>query len=397
MKSIYTFLFILISAIGYSQTVTTILDSPTADVDDALVFDSRGNLYDSNWAGSTVYKITRSGQVTEFITDLEHPNGLAFDSKGNLFVAEWGTGAIRKYNKNGMLLQSYQIGTIATVSGLIKAYRSDNVIYTDPTNNSVNELFPDGTIKTLYDGPLLDGPVGLAYDRRGNLYFGNYTNRKIYRLNFKRGNVIGEPTYIATVPDSGTDFPFLAFIAYTNGFLYGTVYGEHKVYKINPRATDEVEVFAGSTYGNADGDISEATFAYPAGIVASKSGRALFISEFSGFGNIRMISAPKNVQNLDESENEAGNEDCDFGLKLNLYPNPVSELLKVQLQLDNELNVTIRIYNNSGRLVFQNNENIKKGYSNMNIPVKGWTAGFYNIVVSNGKCTESKKVIVVNN
>jgi hypothetical protein len=286
MKKILIFLFFTFSIIGQSQAqiVTTILNSDTADVDDALALDSQGNLYGSNWVGDSVYKITPSGDVSVFASGFNHPNGLAFDSADNLFIVDYGAGTIYKYDINGNQLDSFYVGGYP--SGLIKDHASDVMIYTNVADSSVNKLSNDGTITVLHQGAPLRVPVGLAFDRSGELYVGNYVGRQIYHL-----PSTGEaPEYVATVPDSGTNFPYLAFIAYANGRLFGTVYGEHKIYKIHPNKIDHVEVYAGSSNGNTDGDISGASFAYPAGMVANRQGSLLYVSEFSGLGNIRKIS-----------------------------------------------------------------------------------------------------------
>ncbi|WP_128755180.1 T9SS type A sorting domain-containing protein [Aquimarina sediminis] len=380
MKTIYFFLFMLLSIVGYSQTVTTILDSPTEDIDDALALDSQGNLYGSNFAGDTVYKITPSGEVSAFVTGLSNPNGLAFDSEDNLFVVEYTGAAIRKYDKDGTLLNTFSVGDFP--SGIIKAFRSDNMIFThadfsDPENNSVNELLPDGTTRELYQGAPLNVPVGLTFDHRGVLYVGNYLDRKIYSLTPNQS----ELKYIATVPDSGTNAPFLAFIAYARGALYGTVYGEHKIYKIHPRITDRVEIFAGSSAGSMDGDISEATFSYPSGIIANRNASALYISEFSGLGNVRKISLRR--------------KKCNLAIKLKAYPNPASELVNIAVELSEESNFNIKIESLfGGNVVFESQEAYNGEDFLKTVSVENWSPGFYRILISERSCRKSKLLIV---
>ena len=269
-------------------TVTTLLDSEVAQVDDALALDQHGNLYGSHFLGDSVYKIDPDGNVSVFADQLAYPNGLAVDSQGNIFINEYGAGTIHKYGSDGERLDSFFVDGYP--SGLVKDFYSDAMIFTNVLDNSVNKLNTQtGETLTLYQGEPLNAPVGLAFDKSGHLYIGNYVGRQIYRLN--KGNA--QLIEIATVPDSGTDFPYLAFITYANGSLFGTVYGEHKVYRITPKPDGSiVTVFAGSTYGDQDGPLSTATFAYPAGIVAAPNGKRLYVSEFSGLGHIRQIDRP---------------------------------------------------------------------------------------------------------
>ncbi len=376
MRKFYIFIVIILSITGYGQNVTTILNSPDADIDDALALDSKGNLYGSNFVGDAVYKITPTGEVSAFVTGLRNPNGLAVDSKDNLFVAEYGGSTINKYDSDGNLLESFPLGDDVP-SGMIKSLYRDTVIYTDVRDNAIKELLSDGTIKVLYEGEPLDAPVGLAFDRRGALYIGNFVDRAIYRLWPKSGTL----EYVATVPDSGTDFPFLAFIAYANGSLFGTNYGEHKIYKINPRAIDDVTIYAGSTNGSADGDFSEATFSYPAGIISNRSGSELYISEFSGVGNVRKISRRK--------------KRCEMDIELKAYPNPVSEVLNIALELEENGSFDIKIYSLFGRnLVFESQEMYDGEDFLKTVSVEDWRTGFYKLEISKGNCKRYKLVIV---
>lgn len=388
MRKIYVLLFALTFYSGYSQvltshnsihhhtsTVTTILDSPDAIVDDALAFDSEGNLYGSNFDGDTVYKLTPSGEVSPFVTGLVNPNGLAFDSHDNLYVVEYSGSAIHKYDIDGNLLNTFPVG--GAPSGMIKAFHSDNMIFTKTDDHSVNELLPDGSINVLYQGAPLNVPVGLAYSRRGVLYVGNYLNREIYKLPYYGCSGID---YVATVPDSGTIFPYLAFITYARGSIYGTVYGEHKVYKVNPREIDDVEIFAGSTNGNADGDISEATFSYPAGIISNKYGNKLYVSEFSGVGHIRKISIKRKRYN--------------FKIKLKAYPNPATDFVKLKIYLPKNKQFEINIVDMSGNTVFESNEMSTWRFFMKTIEVSDWTTGFYQIIVSSEGSTRAKKIYV---
>ncbi len=389
MKQLYTILFVVvIASFGYAQTVSTFMNSPTADVDDALVFDSQGNLYGSNFAGNSVFKITPTGEVTTFVSGLVNPNGLAFDSQDNLFVADYGDAVIYKYDINGNLLDSYQIDGFP--SGLIKSHWNDNIIFTTVNfttdDNAINELHPDGSIEVLYEGNPLSVPVGLAFDKKGTLYIGNYLGREIYSLPMKKGEVDGPLSYVATIPDSGTNAPFLAFIAYAQGHLFATNYGENKIYKVHPKKIDDVEIYAGSTNGDMDGDVSVATFSYPAGLVANGSGNTLYVSEFSGLGNIRKITVFND-----------NSQDQSTALMMEVYPNPASAFMNVEMTLPFEGNFDIQIYNltSKNRVYFSDEASIEGTTTfSKSISLEGWPSGLYELVVSNRKYTESKTIFV---
>lgn len=365
-----------------AQTVTTFLDASNADVDDAMALDSQGNLYGSTFYGGAVYKISPDGTAIPFVTGLAWANGLAVDSEDNVFVAEYLNASINKYDPQGNLIEKLSIGS-GYPSGLIKSYKSDNMIYTDVGDNSINEMDANGTVTTLYQGAPLNIPVGLAYGPGGDLYIGNYIGREIYRL--PAGGT--ELEYVATVPAPSGHVPYLAFITYAQGFLYGTVYGEHKIYQIDPRNTDDVEIYSGSSYGKDDGPIHEATYGYPAGILANKSGNILYVSEFDGYGNIRKIT----------NGNGIGNKNAQHRSAFESYPNPAKEYINiVRSSVNNsENNVSIRLYDIiSGMLVLEKKE--VKIVSSYSLSIEGVKAGLYEMVISNDTVHFTKTVVVSN-
>lgn len=83
MKKIY-FSFILPLLFSFTsssaQWVSTFFNDATINISDALLLDTQGNLYGSDFNGSNVYKITPSGVASIFASGITSPNGLAFDS-----------------------------------------------------------------------------------------------------------------------------------------------------------------------------------------------------------------------------------------------------------------------------------------------------------------------------
>jgi len=331
------FLFLLLLFIGASinaQTVSTFLSDPAADVDDDMEFDSSGNLYGSNFAGDTVYKIDASGVATVFVDGLANPNGIAIDSTGNIFVVEFSAGMIHKYSSGGALMESYAVGS--NPSGLEKSPSSDDMYFTLTSNNSVNILSPDGTITQVFQGAPLDVPVGLAFDDDENLYVGNYFGGDIHRV------TLDNAVFLATVPtDGGGSSPFLAFIAYGNGSLWGTIYGSHRIFKVGIETNDDVTLFSGSAQGSDDGPIADATFDNPGGIVFNAAQNAMYISEFSGVGNIRRID-----------DMPLGVDDVSLNLDFVISPNPSSDFISIQVPSNTGLEITqLEVYDVTGALV----------------------------------------------
>ncbi|MFT5891344.1 MAG: sugar lactone lactonase YvrE [Dokdonia sp.] len=364
----YVLLFLFGNCL-FAQNVTTYFDAPSVDVDDSMVFDADGNLYGSNFIGTTVYKITPDGVATPFITGLENPNGLAFDDDGNLFLSEFSASRINKYDSNGNLLESFTINGLP--SGLTRAFEGDAMIFTNVSNNSVNRLDADGTITEIYQGAPLNAPVGLTYDEDGVLYVGNFTGREIYKL------VGDDAIFIATIPDGGATGgnDALGFIVYVDGRIYGTNFGGHQIYSVNPDGEDDFFVFAGSDQGNQDGSLSEATFNTPNGIIYNETEDALFISEFSGEGNIRRID-----------DITLGIQDFSSDFQVIASPNPVTDIVHITTNKNLDMsNTDIRLYDNLGRSLLKSVNVQAKDSNTVTVDMSSYIPGVYFLKIMDSR------------
>lgn len=258
-------------------------------------------------------------------------------------------------------------------SGLIKAFDNDDMIFTNYTASTINRLVPDGTITEISSATELNGPVGLAYDQAGTLYTGNYNDREIYKIESN-----GDATYIATVGTINN----LGFIEYAQGMLWGTVLGEHKIYRINPNDVDDVTLFAGSSVGGVDGDISIATFNRPNGILFNDAEDTMYVTDF-GSKNLRIISGI-----LLEVEDFASQT-----AQLKLYPNPVSDVLNIEAIVSISGMYTLKIMDVLGKtLIYTMNETLDLKISEQ-INVETWARGAYFVKISSGKQSVTKKFV----
>ena len=363
---------LLMATTFFAQTVTTFTEGTP---DDGIAIDNNGNIYCSNYVGDTVFKFTPSGDATPFITGLNTPNGLAFNSNQDLYVCDGQGNTIYKYDINGALLDSYP--TANHPSGIIKSFTNEDMIFTQFSGDVINRLEPDGTITTISAAPELNGPVGLAYDSDGDLYVGNYTDREIYRVLAN-----GDLEYIATVPTDGGALPNLGFIAFGQGFLWGTTMGSDKIFKINPNGVDDFELFAGSTQGSLDGDISEATFHTPNGIAFNDAEDTMYITDF-GSKNLRIIS---------DIELGIG----DQGLNKNrflIFPNPAEKVLHIKLKAHNSEEYSIKIINPVGEIVFSSKKTILNNIEEEIIQIDSLNSGVYFVTLSSKNYSETYKII----
>lgn len=259
-------------------TVETVTDGAFHD---GLAIDKKGNVYGSDFVGNTVYKMTPNREVSVFAGGFVSPNGIGINKEGKIYICDHFGNTIYKYNNSGTRLDSV---TAVSPAGIKRIPGTNKMLFVEYNTNTINVLDEDNTITKLYEGEPINGPAGIAFDRRGNAYIGNFNDRKIYR--YKNGAL----TFIAELPAEAPNANFLGFLTYGNGFLFATQIGEHKIYKINPRKENEFEVFAGSIQGNEDGDVSEATFNFPNGILADPYHKTLYVSD-AGTKNLRIIKS----------------------------------------------------------------------------------------------------------
>jgi hypothetical protein len=152
-----------------------------------LVVDSAGNVFvgagnqDPNVPSTTIFKVTPQGTVSTFGTFNNSGPGLAFDSAGNLFAADNADQTIYKFTPGGV--QSVFAGPAAFVSGegpvglafdrFGNLFVSTEIITGDENGNDAILEFapnfaPNGMPTTFATG--LNTPKGLAFDGAGNLF-----------------------------------------------------------------------------------------------------------------------------------------------------------------------------------------------------------------------------------
>lgn len=124
-----------------------------------MAFDSAGDLFTVNDAGSTIMEWVPGQQVpTTFASGLDEAGGIAFNDAGDLFVAGLGTGDIYEYTPGGA--QSTFATGLDEPLGL--AFNSAGDLFAaDFGNGDITEITPEGTQSTFATG--LDHPGRLAF------------------------------------------------------------------------------------------------------------------------------------------------------------------------------------------------------------------------------------------
>jgi sugar lactone lactonase YvrE len=134
-----------------------------------IAFDKDGTMFVSSRYDNNVYRISPFKEAEVFARNLGIATGLAFDRKGRLYVGD----------RQGTIFRVSEVGDaqpFATLEPSVSAYHlafgPDEFLYvTGPTASSfetIVQISPSGEVVRYYTG--LGRPQGLAFDPDGNLY-----------------------------------------------------------------------------------------------------------------------------------------------------------------------------------------------------------------------------------
>jgi streptogramin lyase len=262
---------------------------------------------------------------------LAYPVSLSFDPAGNMYIADTGNHRIRKVAAGtGIITTLAGTGTAgyngdgpAITANLfspqgVAADAAGNVYIADFNNNRIRRVTA-GTISTVggtgiggflgENGPAISarikGPVGIALDAAGNVYFADYYNMRVRKISVSTGlltTVAGSGVAIAGAlryPGDG-GVGTAAFLLTPTGIaidstgaLYIADFNDSRVRKIAPPtvATLTLSTIAGTgTAGyNGDGPATSASLNSPQGVAADAAGN-VYIADFSN-NRIRKVTA----------------------------------------------------------------------------------------------------------
>ena len=189
---------------------------------------ARGTIH--KYAGTGIAGYNGDGERAD-LAQLNGPAGLAFDKDNNLFVAEIQNNTIRRIDA--------ETGIISTVAGCgLKGFDGDGGF-------AVNSK--------------LDGPEGVFVDSHGNIYIADTNNERIRKVNSHTGIIhtiagTGEAGYNGDniqARDSKLNHPS-GVVVDTNGNIYFNDYKNDRVRKINSEGI--ISTFAGTGIYGYSGD-----------------------------------------------------------------------------------------------------------------------------------------------
>jgi sugar lactone lactonase YvrE len=190
-----------------------------------VTVDSSGKLYIADTGNNRIRQVTLDGLINTvagggssgFSGDgglataamIRMPSGIAVDSSGNLYIADMINNRIRKVTPDGMISTVAGNGTRgfsgdggqATMAMLnwpnkLAVDSSGNIYFADGDNERIRKITPDGKITTVVGSGNMGfsgdgGPAtaaqyiwvgGMTIDSSGNLYFSDYQNHRIRKV-----------------------------------------------------------------------------------------------------------------------------------------------------------------------------------------------------------------------
>lgn len=240
--------------------------------------DALGFVYVANFRDK-VWRIDPGGAVTLLSDALYGASGNAVDARGRLFQANFNGGSISRISRAGEVTPFVEDGMGGPV-GI--AIAGDTLYVCECTDNEVVRVTPAGEVEPFATHPSFLCPNGIVLAPDGNLYVTSFSSYDLVRI-----TPDGEATVFATIPGGAGNTHLTA----AGGFLYVTKLVGNRVMRVS-LTTGEATLLAGtSARGHDDGPALEATFHAPNGIAAAPVGNRLYLNTVIGERSGREPSA----------------------------------------------------------------------------------------------------------
>lgn len=241
------------------------------------------------------------------------PAGAAVDAAGNVYFCELGNSVVRKVSPAGVIttiagtgVQGFSgNGGPATAAQInqptsVAVDNAGNIYFTDDANNMVRKITPDGIINTIAGTGTagfsdnipatdaeLNGPSGVALDKKGNIYIADVYNHSIRKID-TGGHIVticgdGSPGYSGDGgPANIAELNFPKGVAVdTGGNLFIVDQGNSVIRRIN--LAGNIITYAGNgTFGySGDGGLGyNAALNTPTEVAVDRH-NALYIADFT--------------------------------------------------------------------------------------------------------------------
>lgn len=285
-----------------------------------ICVDASGSIYVADANNHVIKKIDHVGNVILFAgtgrsgnadgpgkeASFFYPTAVAIDISGNLFVADTHNNRIRKIDKDGIVTTMKLAGGISLDNPGGIAVDRNGTIYVSDFQDRIVKVSADGSAvvfagsgkKGNHNGPAGEAefyiPLGLAFDKEGNLLVCDSFNNLIRRID-PDGNVSslvkgnGKKGFTDGSLDSARFFHPQGIAVNAAGDIFVADAGNHRIRCIH---NGIVSTLAGTGIrGATDGRIEEATFWTPTGVALDSAGN-VYVSDFQN-NRIRVITTEK--------------------------------------------------------------------------------------------------------
>ena len=313
--------------------------------------DAQGNVYIANYGdalpnqnGNQVWRLDKEGNLEVFATGFQGASGNDFDSQGNLFQSNIAGSFISKITPEGNVSTFVSAGISAPVG--IGIDSQDNLFVCNCGNNTIRKVTPNGGSTQFASGTLFNCPNGITLDHEENLYVSNFSNGSVVKVTPE-----GTASFFINIPGNNN-----GHIAYSpiDSVLYVNSHGSHRIYRVTLEG--DITIIAGSGIrGNVDGTALQAQFSRPNGIDVSPSGDTLYLNSSIPLTNaglplnpsvVRMVTGlrPDTVSSIKPVwEYE--------GVELSHFPNPIKDKASILYELPKDLELELRLHNVGGKLL----------------------------------------------
>jgi sugar lactone lactonase YvrE len=321
-----------------------------------VAVDPAGNVFIADELNHRVRKVTPAGVMTTvagtgeagFNMDnipaanalLNFPRGVALDANGNLFIADRVNNRIRKVSPAGLITTIAGTGLAgysgdggpaanAALNGPVAVAVSNGgeVFFSDFRNNRVRRVSIDGNISTFAGtgasgfggdgvaavGAQLNGPIGLAVDAGGNVYFSDQSNHRVRRVatdgtisTFAGTGVNGFSGDSGAASSASLSFPSGLTID-SQGRLYIADGNNDRIRRVSLSGTIATIAGSGIPGFSGDGGLAvTATLRNPADVAIDSAGN-LYIADVSN-ARVRKVSSAGVISSI------AGNGLTGYGI-----------------------------------------------------------------------------------
>ncbi len=406
----------------------------------AVHTNSRSLWIPDSWNSSIRRVDLNTGIITTFIGDGQCDaicltEGISVDAAGNLYVAEGGNTVLEvEYPSGTSMVKAggtgigfWGDGGPATSAGLNGPWDpvvdpAGDIFIADSQNNRVRKVDTSGTITTVAAGAVGDGeksansnlsfPMGLAFDKGGNLYIADTWNNRVRKVS-KNGTIstiagtgltgysgdggpasqatLNEPVGVAvdptgnvfiadygnfvlrkidtkgTIATFASDVFLNSLVADGSGNVYGSD-GSCVVWKFTPAG--QASIVAGVQYNcgyNSDNiPATEAELSFPEGLAFDIAGH-LYISDM-GNSRVRMVDLQGIIHTVAGDGNPGFSGDGGLAIDAMIFGNQGIGVDKNNnLYIADAYNTRIRVVNSSG-IINTYAGTYGAGYNGNNLP-----------------------------